>query len=943
MDGKVVQSLLMSGLIGVGAVAPLPAQSVAVAPVVAAQPPVAHMVTIDVIDAPLKHVLQQIARQAGLTPVYGDGVSRSARRVTLHVSDVSATDAFKRALAGTNLHATQISNNVVFEITPPGLESTAASGDVVGKVTDEKSKQPLRGVSIVLDDSKTAVLTGDDGTFRVTQVASGEHVVHFRHLGYVRTTRSVTVVDGKSATLLVALTPSVNTLDQVVVTGTVVATELKAIPNSITIVTGKQLEEKGVTRIYELFRGNVPGLFTNRTGQVGAAAPGKIGLVSRGGTHLDDGYGVASAEGVKTYVDGVELADKSYLGMIDPKSIERIEILTGPDASTIYGSNAINGVIQIFTKRGTTERPQITATLKSAWTQNNFSSGLAPHHDVGTDLTGMDGHLSYNAGVSWLYDGSWVPAVLGQTVSGYGGGRIKTGPLSTDASVRVMQVRNKAGGNDQQVNFELGASGVGNYLVLALPPDRTVGTTIDNAVGVTENYAMTSWWSHTLTLGFDQLGATNQTLTYNYGSPSDTTSFLGHNTDHRLTAAYNTTVRVPVTSVARLTMTVGIDESHEASEFVGGSYVKTSTGAYDASQTGGFSDFRSSAKEHGGFLQGQLGIWDELFLTYGLRAVYNPNIGVDQNPNLQPRYGVALTQEYGGITVKVRGSYGHSTRPPGVGYTQAIRLIAGPFGTTRVRLYGDTVSQLPNLGLLPEQQQGGEGGLELYLGNRASLTVTRYNKTVDNLIQQAVVDSVDALPAVRVSRGWKPWQVHMPISEYLNLGSIRNQGWEMTGTTNLGAITTTGTYSWNKGRLIGITPRFRKQFPQYVVGSAFATIPEHTYALDVAYVHSKTRIALNLQGQGSAVASDARTVLETTRTNRRLDSDLPLMPFNIPAIYSEVYPGFALANLNVSHRFATWAEGLLDVTNVTDSYKSDIGPTEAQAGRTTSIGMRLRF
>jgi outer membrane receptor protein involved in Fe transport len=46
-------------------------------------------------------------------------------------------------------------------------------------------------------------------------------------------------------------------------------------------------------------------------------------------------------------------------------------------------------------------------------------------------------------------------------------------------------------------------------------------------------------------------------------------------------------------------------------------------------------------------------------------------------------------------------------------------------------------------------------------------------------------------------------------SQYLNIGAIRNQGWELQGSVNTGPLTTRGTYSWSKSRIIGIIPKYR--------------------------------------------------------------------------------------------------------------------------------------
>src|SRR5687767_161087 len=211
----------------------------------------------------------------------------------------------------------------------------------------------------------------------------------------------------------ITLDVSANALEQVVVTGTVVATELKAVPSAITVVTAKQIEERGITKIDQLFRGDIPGLFAQNRGT--SVPLEEVTMFSRGAISLDPSDPVTTAinlytNPIKTYIDGVELADPKYLSQIDPKSIERIEVLTGPQASTIYGSNAINGVMQIFTKRGSSTKPQVTLNLMSGWVENNFTSSLTPQHDYSAQVNGLEGQLSYNAGGSWNYTGPWTPA-----------------------------------------------------------------------------------------------------------------------------------------------------------------------------------------------------------------------------------------------------------------------------------------------------------------------------------------------------------------------------------------------------------------------------------------------------------------------------------------------------------------------------------------------------
>jgi len=896
---------------------------------------VSTLVTLDAVDVPLVDVLERIARQAALDPAWNGKAFDGATRVTVHLQHVPVTDAFAKVLVGTGMRAEVSARHV--EI----VRDEAAQGIVSGKVVDATTKVPLRGVTITVDDAKKGVLTDENGAFRITQVPAGRHVLHIKMISYARSSQAVTVTDDETATVTIALSSSVNTLDQVVVTGTVVATELKAIPNAITVITGKELQDRGVNRIDELFHGDVPGLFVNRNGQVGATNPGFASVAARGSTRLIQGDGVGN-EGVKTYVDGVEIADRKYLGLIDPTTIDRIEILTGPQASTIYGSNAINGVIQVFTKRGNSVRPQFMAEWRSQWTQNNVSSSLAPNHTASASVSGIEGRVSYNVGGSWVYQGSWTPSVLTQTKNGFAGTRVTFGPLTTDLSLRVDQGRNTDNGIDQYVNVERGATGVGGLVPGSggtNAPSNNQETNADRGFTASGTYRLTSWWSHSVTMGVDQLDQEAIQTNISHRDPTDSGFWMSRPKISRMTAAYNTSANIPLGSLASLVATVGADESHSHQQAFYGSYVLAGNGtSFVSTYPGGWRYTQSRGSEHGGFVQGQLGLINSLFFTYGLRAVYNPNIGSEKNPNLEPRYGVAYSFDAGNLSAKLRASYGTATRPPDPHSKDP------QYGSPNlIRIWGTNITMLGNPNLVPESQRGGEGGLDLYWGNNASVELTHYDQTVDDLILTLLADSVDILPSQRpLYPGCAPWACWLSQYESLNLGSVRNQGWEAKGKWNMGAFELNGTYTYMKSRIIGVSPKFRSQFPQYAVGGSFSTLPEHTYGMGLTYTNGATRISYNLQGQGHAISSASRTVLGTVGTDYRLwIQQTPRL--GIPSTYSEVYPGFFLGSINASHQFSTLIEGTLQINNVTNSYQGDISPTEMQSGRMTGLGVRFRF
>ena len=96
-------------------------------------------------------------------------------------------------------------------------------------------------------------------------------------------------------------------------------------------------------------------------------------------------------------------------------NIDKIEIVHGAE-SALYGSDAMSGVIQIFTHRGTTRIPEFTAFADGG----NFSTGRG-----GAQLSGLLGHFDYSAGVSDLETSGQGPndAFRNRTLSGNFGWR----------------------------------------------------------------------------------------------------------------------------------------------------------------------------------------------------------------------------------------------------------------------------------------------------------------------------------------------------------------------------------------------------------------------------------------------------------------------------------------------------------------------------------------
>ena len=135
-------------------------------------------------------------------------------------------------------------------------------------------------------------------------------------------------------------------LRPVVISATRIPIDRQAAPASVTVISGDDLRARGITSVSDALA-SVPGLAVVRSGSFGATTA----LFARGG----------ESDYVKVLVDGVPLNNPGGVfdfATLTTDNLERIEIVRGP-ASVVYGSDAVAGVMQLFTRRGIRPRSSI--------------------------------------------------------------------------------------------------------------------------------------------------------------------------------------------------------------------------------------------------------------------------------------------------------------------------------------------------------------------------------------------------------------------------------------------------------------------------------------------------------------------------------------------------------------------------------------------------------
>ena len=233
-----------------------------------------------------------------------------------------------------------------------------AQGIVEGRVTDAQNGEPLPGVSVAIQGTTIGAATATDGTYEIQAVPEGEHVLRATFVGFSAQEKTVQVQAGEVSEVYFEMESDPLGLDEVVVTGTGGAVEKGKLGNTISTLNASDLENNPVQSVSELLQGREPGV----SGLPGGGMTGQGSEIRiRGSASLSqsnepviyvDGIRMNSGGGFGGLVSAGPGGNTSRLDDINPESIERVEILKGAAAATLYGSEASNGVIQIFTKRG---------------------------------------------------------------------------------------------------------------------------------------------------------------------------------------------------------------------------------------------------------------------------------------------------------------------------------------------------------------------------------------------------------------------------------------------------------------------------------------------------------------------------------------------------------------------------------------------------------------
>lgn len=667
------------------------------------------------------------------------------------------------------------------------MAAAAQTGTLTGRITDAQSGRPLQDAQVTVPGTGLGVLSNANGRYLLLNVPAGQHSVRMDLIGYETMTQSASISAGQTATLDFAMTQDVIDLEEIVVTGLGQETQRRMLTTSVDVISSEEISQVPVTTVDQLLQGRVAGATVNaQSAQAGTAA-----LINFRGTSS-----VFGAQTPVVYVDGVRVDNSqstaagtggeqsSALADLLTSDIERIEVTKGGAASTLYGSDAATGVIQIFTNRGRPGAPRFTfrseygvdqpelkymfdtrvafpelveagETSPTFMQDNYWKTGFATNQYLGvtggTDavtynvsgrVQNEDGVQPKNESTIYAVRGSMQANVSEDVVINFGGN------FTRSAYQRLF---NGTAIADPLTTFEVGDaltfSGAGTLddaLDIFLSPD--IDETVNRFMfsgGL--NWTVSDAWLARLNTGLDHRNNQQRILQPIGFTPGESTGELQRFdrsfTSFSLDAALGHSWASGDGSIAN-GLTVGAQGFRDDVSTISATGTTFALpGAPDIDEAAEIDAQETNTELFSGgvYVDERLDLWNRLTFNVGVRFDASTAFGDEVSFETYPKGGISYLisdeeffPDFGGLVnqLKLRGAYGETGKPP------------TPFDKdasfNAVSFRGESAPRFDNPGnedLRPERTSTVEVGLDAaLLGNRIGLDFTYYDATTTDAL-----------------------------------------------------------------------------------------------------------------------------------------------------------------------------------------------------------------
>lgn len=709
---------------------------------------------------------------------------------------------------------------------------------LTGSVTDETGA-PLPGATVVIYNTNEGTTTDFNGEFTLSAEIGQTVTISF--VGYVSKTMTIDA----DFVLNVQLQPS-NQLDEIILTGQGSGIERRKLSTTVDVLNSEEIDKLPATQIDQLLQSNAPSAQIRlSSGQPGTAAIIRTrGAISASTSStpviIVDGIRVDnlnSNPALGLYTGG---ADVSALADIPVESIEKIEYIKGGAASTLYGADAANGVIQIITKKGKPGEDKVFFEAK-----------------IGS-IQGTDDYLKYDRTAEAIFE----PGLSNEYRFGISGGSNKTtynfsGSLYNDDSFNDLNEQIKRSfsiGLTRSVNDKLNYQGSMSYVGYDSNLDYNANTSfsrfsafegggrgdldaMDNETWISERdrareigenvdinqrinrftasnkfiYDVNDDLKINFTTGIDHRSLVQQEVISNNlqvvldSEPAGTTDkaelYRSLRSNFSLTTDLNITHKATFNNFSFVTI-AGVQFFRTTDRQ---NYLEGSGGVDGSKSVGTFptktaDDYALENANYGLYFLENLGIDDLLFIEIGGRLDYNTSSGENASAIFLPKFGISYNvSDYDFYknspvssivnTIKLRANYGEATN------------FALPFSQDRTfaleSFLGKPAFRFSNPGnqdLTSETVKTTEFGFDLsFLDNRVSLSSTFYNSvTEDALFTPTQPPSSGLLNQIQNIGEVENKGIELALNASIINGNDHNLNLALSYNTNENTVTSTG-------------------------------------------------------------------------------------------------------------------------------------------------------
>jgi TonB-dependent SusC/RagA subfamily outer membrane receptor len=698
---------------------------------------------------------------------------------------------------------------------PRGI--VAQQSVVTGTVVAASTLQPLEAVDVFVAGTSKHAQSDARGKFSLA-LDNRTRPLEFRRIGYRSVSRAL---NDSEHDLRIALTEAALQLDELVITGTAGATQSRALGNSVARLDATRVQNLAPAMdVQQMLNGRLPGVtILPYSGNAGTGGITKLRAASS----------ITLSNEPLIMIDGIRVdnnrsagplirqgAQVSRINDIPPEDIESIEIIKGPAAATLYGTEASRGVIQIITRQGREGPLRVQASMRygAAWFMN--PEGRLPTSFAKNPLTGaLDSLNLYRQeearGTPLFSTGH--PKAYALSLSGGSKGirYLLAGDYDRDEGAVDYNWRNRGGARanlkitpSEKLNVETNLGFVRNYgrlgqsaplwdlmaqLVWGFPlardlPTRGFFRTTPEAAATIESYAINNrfigsgrieyapwkWLTQRLVIGADMDNETNSLLfprdPAGAAGPFGPVSLGQKTVDRReviySTVDYSTSATLDLNSRLRSTTSLGgqyYARQTVATQSVGRDFPDPEITVVGGAATTTGSESRVDNKTAGVFLQQQVGWNNRRFFTAAVRADDNSAFGANFNFVVYPKLSASwiLNEEpFWHVPfigeLKLRAAWGRAGQQPDA--FAAVRSYSPATGP------GDSPTLTPlNVGnpdLKPERAEELELGFDAGMWDgRVSLGLTYYRQRIDDAILGRIVAPSAGFPGTQLVNAGK--------------------------------------------------------------------------------------------------------------------------------------------------------------------------------------------